>query len=126
MNTKSTSRRLRGVIATAVLGAVTCSLASVCVAAQPMNPPQTTVKYADLDVSKPEGATVLYARIQQAARQVCRPLEEYNFRSKAFDACVHKAIAEAVVKIDRTALFIVYNARNAQPPSIVLAATQNR
>jgi hypothetical protein len=38
---------------------------------------------ADLNVSKPEGAATLYARIQQAARRVCLPLDGGEVSSKA-------------------------------------------
>jgi hypothetical protein len=49
-----------------------------------------------------------------------------NLRSEAQGACEHKAIADAVAKVDQPALFIVYNAHNGQPKPIVLAATQSR
>jgi hypothetical protein len=47
-----------------------------------------------------------------------------NLSSDARDTCVHKAIADAVVKVDRPALFAEYNARNGQPTPIVLAASR--
>jgi UrcA family protein len=125
MNTMITSRSPRRILATAILGAFACTLATVCTAAE-ANLPQMTVKYADLDVSKPQGAAALYARIKQAARQVCLPLEDRDFRSKAHDACVHKAIADAVAKVDLPELFAVYNAHNGKPTPIVLAATEIR
>lgn len=126
MKTMTASRTLRSVFATVVLGAFACSLATICTAAQPTESPQMTVKFADLDVSNPEGAATLYGRIQRAALLVCRPLEELNFRSAAHEACMHDAIAGAVAKVNRPALLIVYNAHNPQPTPIVLAATQGR
>jgi len=126
MNTKTTSRSFRGVLATAALSTLACSLAAVCTAAEPRDPPQTTVKFADLNLSNPVGAAALYARIHRAALQVCETLEEGDFNSKAHDDCVNKAITDAVAKVDRPALFNVYNAHNAQPSPIVLAATQSR
>jgi UrcA family protein len=124
MTTMTTSRSFRGVLATAVFGALTCSLMAVCTAAE-TDTPQTTVKYADLKVSNPEGAAALYARIQRAARQVCLPLDGRDLSSKAqMSACVHKAIADAVAKVDQPALLAVYNAHNGQPTSIVLAASR--
>ncbi len=126
MNTLITSRSFRRVLTTAILGAFACTVATVCTAADPIGAPQTTVSFADLNVSNPEGAAALYARIERAAREVCRPLEERYFKSAAHDACVHKAIADAVAKIDRPALFNVYNAHNGRPTPISLAATQSR
>ena len=126
MNTQTTSRSLRGILATAVLSAFACSPATVCLAAEPMDPPQMTVKYADLNVSKNEGAATLYARIQQAARQICPVLDVRNLSSESHGACVHRAIADAVAKVDEPALYAVYSAHNGQPTPIVLASTQSR
>ena len=35
--------------------------------------PAKTVRFDDLDITKPAGAQILYHRIQAAARQVCEP-----------------------------------------------------
>ena len=124
MNTMITSRTPRRILATAILGAFACTLATVCTAAE-ANLPQMTVKYADLDISKPQGAAALYARIQQAARQVCLPLDGAAVSSKArMGACVHKAIADAVAKVGQPALFDAYSAHNGQPTQIILAASR--
>jgi UrcA family protein len=120
----TTSLKLRGALAAAILGALTSSLATVCTAAE-TDAPQATVKFADLNVSNPEGAAALYARIQRAARQVCVSFDGRDLSSKAhMDACVHKSIADAVAKVGQPALFAVYNARNGQPIRIVLAASR--
>jgi UrcA family protein len=119
------SLRFRGILAAAVLGAFAGSLATVCIAAEPMDPPQTTVRYADLNVSSPKGATALYARIQWAAHKVCRPLDGGDLSSKAqMGACVRKAIADAVAKVGQPALFDAYNSHNGQLIPIVLAASR--
>ena len=125
MNTMITSRSFRSVLAAAILGTFACSVATICTAAEPMNPLQATVKYADLTISNPDGAAALYARIQRAAGQVCLPFDGGILSSKArMSACVHKAIADAVAKVDQPALFDAYNAHNGQPKSIVLAASR--
>lgn len=117
----TTSSRLRAAVAGAALGAFTCSLMAVCTAAE-TDTPQTTVKYADLHLSSPDGAVALYDRIQRAARQVCSPLDGRDLTSKMqMDSCVHKAVARAVTKVDRPALFDAYNARNGRPTPIILA-----
>jgi UrcA family protein len=124
MTTMTTSLSFRGALATAIFGALACSVATVCTAAE-TDPPQTTVKYADLNVSNPQGAAALYARIQRAARQVCRPLDGGDLSSKArMGACVHKAIADAVAKVGQPALFDAYSAHNRQSTPIVLAASR--
>jgi UrcA family protein len=125
MNIKTTFLRSRGVLAASVLGAFAYSLGAVCTAAEPTNPPQTTVKYTDLNVSSPEGGSALYARIQRAARQVCGPLDGRELTAKArMSACVHKAIADAVAKVGQPALFDAYNAHNGQSKPIVVASSR--
>jgi UrcA family protein len=120
----TTSLSFRGALATAIFGALTCSVATVCTAAE-TDPPQTIVKFADLNVSNPQGAAALYARIQQAARQVCLPLDGRDLRSKTrMGACVHKAIADAVAKVGQPALFDAYNAHNGRSTPVVLAASR--
>jgi UrcA family protein len=125
MNIITTSLSFRGALAAAILGTLTCGLSTVCTAAEPTEPPQITVKFADLKVSSPDGAGALYVRIQRAARQVCDRFDGGDLSSKArMDACVHKAIGGAVAKVDQPALFAVYNAHNGQPTPIVLAASR--
>jgi UrcA family protein len=125
MNTMTTSLNFRGVLAAAILGALACGLSTVCTAAEPTDAPQTTVKFADLKVSSPDGAAALYGRIQRAARQVCVRFDGADLTSQGrMHACTHKAIADAVAKVDQPALFAVYSAHNAQPTPIVLAASR--
>ena len=125
MNITTTTLGFRGALATVVLGAITSSLASVCTAAE-TDPPQITVKFADLNVLSSAGASALYARIQRAAQQVCRPIDGAgDLASDArTDACVHKAIADAVAKVGQPALFNAYNVHNSQSTPIVLAASR--
>lgn len=58
------------------------------------------VSYADLDISKPEGAKVLYNRIVKAAYAVCP--DNGNLLDRFH--CVNKAIAGAVKQVDSPAL----------------------
>ena len=124
MTITTTSHNFRAALATAILGVLTCSASTVCTAAE-TDPPQITVKYADLNVAIPQGAAALYARIQWAARQVCLPLDGRDLGSKArMGACVHKAIGDAVAKVGQPALLDAYNAHYRQSTPIVLAASR--
>ena len=42
------------------------------------------------------------------------------------DACVNQSIATAVSKVNQEALFAVYNAKNARPLPMIVAAEQTR
>jgi UrcA family protein len=112
MNT-ITSTRFRGLIATAIVSALASSFTAVCAAADSTDAPTAIVKYGDLNVSTSQGAASLYWRIRMAAETVCRPLDGGDLASKMRNgACVSKAIADAVTKVDQPELFDVYNAKN--------------
>jgi len=128
MNTITTPTHLRRMIATAIFSVLASSLAAVCTAADGTDAPQTLVKYADLNVSSPQGAASLYARIRMAADKVCRPLDNNDPASKMrMYSCIRKAIADAVTKVNQPALFAVYNAKNnkkSQPTILVAGQTR--
>lgn len=106
----------------ALLIAAASSFAGICLAADTA-PLQTLVKYGDLNVSSAAGANALYARIHAAAEQVCRPFDNRDLAFKRLkEACIHDAIANAVIKVDQPALFSVYNAKSGNSKPIMLVA----
>lgn len=122
-----TSTKLRRLILSATFGALAGSFAVVCSAADSTDAPQMIVKYGDLNVSSPQGAAVLFARIRAAALRVCGPVDNRDLASMTrAAACVHKAIADAVTTVGQPELFAIYNAKNSQPLPIVIADTQRR
>jgi UrcA family protein len=113
MNTSTTSTGLRGLIATAIFGALACGFSAVCAADPSSAPTSLNVKFADLDISSRAGALVLYERIRATAESAC---SYYWFERDADQVrCVHDAIANAVTKVNRPALFVVYNSKNKSP-----------
>lgn len=81
-------------------------------AAPPENVPSIVVHFADLDLSRSEGAAVLYQRLKGAAETVCAPLDDRDLaRHMSFKACVHSAISTAVTKVDQPALTAYYEAK---------------
>ena len=108
MNPSSTSTGLRGVIASAILGFLGLGLWGVGAADPSVE--SRTVKFADLNLSDPSGAHVLYRRIRAAAQVVC---SHHFFATDADKArCVRDVTADAVNKIAQPALSAVYNANN--------------
>ena len=76
-----------------------------------------TVRYADLAVSTPAGAAVLYKRIRFAADEACSYLDHGDLASKArMIACADQAIADAVMRVGEPQLLSVYNATSKAPP----------
>jgi len=110
MNTTNTATRLiAGAIFTALIG----SLSSIAGAAEGTDSPQKAIQYTDLSASSAQGAATLYNRIRMASEEVCSPLSHGDLPSKMnAEACMHKAIADAVSQVNQPALTAVYNDRN--------------
>jgi UrcA family protein len=107
----------RRLSATLLCGVIASSFAALPAAeAESFDAPQVTVAFGDLDVSRPEGAAVLYRRIKAAAETVCSPYWATGFaaQANAYD-CVRSAIAEAVTAVNQPALSQVYGAKNHKP-----------
>ncbi len=67
--------------------------------------PTQKVSYADLDISKPAGAKVLYGRIVAAARHVCALDGTRDFGSMQWvNRCTDRAIDKAVQDVGAPAL----------------------
>ena len=108
MRTSTISTGLHGLIANAIFGFL--GLGLCVVAAADPSAESRTVKFADLDMSSPSSAHVLYRRIRAAAQVVC----SYHFFATDTDkaGCVRDATADAVTKINQPALSAVYSANN--------------
>lgn len=113
---------IRNVLSAAIVGTLVSGYALSAGAADTTEVRSITVKFGDLNTSSPEGAAALYGRIRAAANTVCSPNESIGspFRT-AFETCVHKAIADAVTKVNRMELYAVYNQHNrpALPPTLL-------
>jgi UrcA family protein len=70
-----------------------------------------TVSYRDLDLSSPEGANVLYRRIQAAAREVCGHPGADLLEQGIWKSCYRDAIADAVAKVDNPLLTAIHTGR---------------
>ena len=102
---------IRHVMTAAIVGTLVSGFALPAGAADTTR--SITVKFGDLNVSNAEGAAALYARIRSAAKSVCAPEQSPSDPfSTDFRACVHKAIADAVTKVNRMELYTVYNQHN--------------
>jgi UrcA family protein len=84
---------------------------------------QVNVSFADLNISTPAGATVLYQRIRVAAAQVCGTTDQRDLaRSAHSKPCTDKAIADAVAAVGNDALTDVYQAKNLKVTYAKLAS----
>jgi len=60
------------------------------------------VRYSDLDVSSTTGAKTLYLRIRYAAETLCESAASWG--RKEGQACVNKAVTDAVARVNAPAL----------------------
>jgi UrcA family protein len=68
------------------------------------------VAYGDLNLDSQQGAKVLYARLRNAARTVCHPLEGRDLNQIAlWRGCVDQAVSSAVVQINKTSVTALHN-----------------
>jgi UrcA family protein len=121
MNTSTPSSALRGLIATAIFGALASSFSAVSAAdpAHSASSANITVKYSDINMASPSGALVLYERIRAAAQSACN---YFWFKTDADEArCLQNTIASAVTKVDQPALTAVYNAKFKTAPTPLLS-----
>jgi UrcA family protein len=76
-----------------------------------------TVHFEDLDLTNVQGAAMLYGRIKNAARNVCRPLEPGPSLEllRPYAACMNQALTHAVAYVNRPTV-TAYAAAQADAP----------
>ena len=129
MNTLAFFARLPGLYAATLVCAVAASVPAICAAADSSDVPSVVVKFADLNLSNPEGVAVLYRRINAAARDVCKSYDIHSGSDRlagSADPCVRKALQDAVNKVGHPALSAMYNAKHPQPLPITVASAKTR
>jgi len=68
------------------------------------------VSYGDLNLDTGLGAKALYARIRNAAKEVCEPFAGRDLaRRSKFDGCVSKAITSSVAAVNNARLTAMHN-----------------
>jgi UrcA family protein len=99
MNMNTTIQNTAPAAAFFLFGAIAlCTLQATARASDDALPSQR-VSYADLDISKPAGAKVLYGRIVSAARHVCalngnRDLGSIQWVNQCTDLAINKAVKD--------------------------------
>jgi UrcA family protein len=122
----TTASRFQSLIGIALFSILSSSLAALPAAADSVEPLKVTVKFGDLDVSKPQGAAALYGRIHSAAEKVCSPFDGRDLSRKMhLNACVHKAVADAVTEVNEPALLAVYSAKVGKTLPVRVVSLRN-
>ena len=94
------------------------------VAAAPSGePPQQTVRFADLNLEQAAAVATLYQRVNSAARTVCESMDGPGVAAyERFRSCVAQSTARAVEKVGNPALTAYYNARSGHTVARVASA----
>ncbi len=90
-------------------------------------PRRATVRFADLDTSTVQGAAMLYNRLKGAAETVCQDLEpggRLDLISR-YAGCIHFALGNAIVKLDRPTLTAYAAARGFVPAEADMKIASN-
>jgi len=110
------------IVATAALS---FSILAAARASNADDPPSVTVRFADLDLSRPAGAATLYNRLKGAARVVCRELDprdsvasDLKPARQQYQSCMDKAIIGAVAKINRPAFTSYVSTKMTLPATL--------
>ncbi len=92
------------IILVAIAAFITCSV--TVAQADTFEPRSVLVKFADLDTSNAQEAATLYWRLNSAAESVCQDLEPGRelARLRVYNFCVHTALSDSIVKINRPAV----------------------
>ena len=80
------------------------------------------VRFADVDLEKSSGATVLYGRLRHAARQVCRGYPSLGLgQPVVWSTCYKNAVARAVQTVNRPSLTAVHMSHTRRAATLQLA-----
>ena len=120
----STSIRLKQSTAWVAL----LALASAAAGANPDDTDEVkseNVNYEDLNLSTLAGVTLLYGRIERAARLVCGPNTDTS-RLGQWKTCYRLAVAAAVAKVNNPLLTAVHDGRMGPPKIAALQSPRLR
>ena len=83
-----------------------------------------TVKFRDLDLSKPDGVATLYQRIERSARLVCTDSSSPwdAGRVATMQRCYEAAIQDAVSNINQPQLTAFHQAKTGKPVQVGAAS----
>jgi UrcA family protein len=92
-------------------------------AAEPDNSvPHKVVSFHDLNLNSPEGAAVLYRRINAAAYEVCGSPDRYDLSELKLHRCVKDAVSRAIAQVNSPMLTSLYQAKTGKAGAKVTLA----
>jgi UrcA family protein len=125
--TTITKLTLRNLLAPAAFAVITATAAAApAVAEVPGHAVSEPVKYGDLDLTHPTGVNALYNRIRSASKVVCAQLSSHAVPVQLYDACITKAMSQAVADVNHATLTALYLEKSGNSHSQRLAMLDKR
>jgi len=91
----------------------------------PAAPLQHTVRFGQLDLTRPAAAEQLYRKLVATSKQVCEPVNGAQARQKyEYRACVSEALANAVAEINQPLLTSLYDTKGKRSIEALKVATK--
>jgi len=76
----------------------------------PSDVPSVVVKYGDLNLASAQDVATLHARLRNAAKSVCAPLDSRILGLRGgFDACVSDAVARSIAAVGEKSAVLASN-----------------
>jgi UrcA family protein len=101
---KTRANLTKFIVGAGFLALASTAIGGLALAQEPTAPSTTSwsvtypVRYSDLDVSKMQGAKILYLRIRFAAETLCESAATWG--KKEGETCVNKAVNDAVARVN--------------------------
>ena len=121
----STSIRLKQSTAWVALLALASAAASANPSGDTEEVQAENVNYEDLNLNTLAGVSVLYNRIERAARLVCGPNNDQS-RHGQWKTCYRMAIAAAVAKVNNPLLTAIHDSKFGAPKLSTLQGPRSR
>jgi UrcA family protein len=107
---KNHSNSITSLIAVNLFALVAIAAAPGARAADPGDALTKSVAYGDLDLNSKYGAATLYARLKNAARDVCVPFDGRDLNNRMlWKKCYDHALTEAVSTVNSPTLTALHN-----------------
>jgi UrcA family protein len=107
---KAQSNSIISLIATSLFALAAIAAAPGARAAEPGDVLTKSVSYGDLDLNSKYGAATLYARLKNAAREVCVPFEGRDLNDRMlWKKCYDHALTDAVSTVNKPTVTALHN-----------------
>ena len=117
MNTNIYRHTAKRLLQSCLAASIFCmAFSGVATAADKTIATSIVVRFGDLNLSNPEGAAVLYQRIQRAARRACKDpwASDYSLPSTRTRKCIDDAVDIAVNTVNRTTLTAMHKEKSTR------------